>query len=153
MKFKRDYKITVEADMNDEVFWSATHKGEPMSSEKSIEDYETISIMLESARRRITDVLAHKRLQTIPVMKIVSELQVHPNNFNEIQELLNRGVIWGFCYENGNMTVTMQDKHSTVENGGWIVEDVNHAWWCMDNNYHRQMVNMEKLILVKEGDK
>ena len=53
MKFKRDYKITVSADTNDEVFWSATHKGEPTAAKKSIEDYAIISDMLNNARLRI----------------------------------------------------------------------------------------------------
>lgn len=53
MKFKRDYKITVQADMNDEVFWSATHKGVPLTSMKGIEDYEVIAGMLNGALRRV----------------------------------------------------------------------------------------------------
>lgn len=51
MKFKRDYKITVSADIHDNVLWSATHKGE--SRTMTVEDYETIAAMLEEARQRI----------------------------------------------------------------------------------------------------
>lgn len=53
MKYKRDYKITVSADTNDQVLWTATHKGEPLPYEPSAEDYEVIAAMLRGIVRRI----------------------------------------------------------------------------------------------------
>ena len=31
MKFKRDYKIAVTADMNDRIYWQLLRKGEPVN--------------------------------------------------------------------------------------------------------------------------
>lgn len=60
MKYKRDYQITVQADMNDNVSWSATHKGKLLSYSPSTEDYEVIAAMLDSARQHITNAIAPK---------------------------------------------------------------------------------------------
>lgn len=55
MKFKRDYKITITADTKDNCFWWVTHKGAPMSFQKSIEDYKTILSMIDEVRERISN--------------------------------------------------------------------------------------------------
>ena len=45
MKFKRDYKIEVTADMNDRTFWQLTRKGEPVKP--SDEDKQVVKAMLQ----------------------------------------------------------------------------------------------------------
>ena len=60
MKFKRDYKITIQADMNDHCYWSAEHKGEA-KNHWDIEDYETILQMLNELRNKINHHIAKSR--------------------------------------------------------------------------------------------
>lgn len=60
MKFKRDYKITVQADMNDSCYWMATIKGERKSN-MSVEDYETIASMFDDVSKMIKNYI--KKLQ------------------------------------------------------------------------------------------
>ena len=45
MKFKRDYKIEVSADMYDRTFWRLVRKGEPVNP--SDEDKQMVKAMLQ----------------------------------------------------------------------------------------------------------
>lgn len=58
MKFKRDYKIQINADNNDISFWSATHKWIHKAL-LSKEDYKTILSMLDEVRGYITETIKH----------------------------------------------------------------------------------------------
>ena len=51
MKFKRDYKIEVMADMNDRTFWKITRKGEPVKP--SEEDKKIVAEMLQEIINKI----------------------------------------------------------------------------------------------------
>ena len=51
MKFKRDYKIEVTADMNDRTFWRLTRKGEPIKP--SDEDEQVVAEMLQEILNKI----------------------------------------------------------------------------------------------------
>lgn len=51
MKFKRDYKIEVTADMNDCTFWKLIRKGEP--AKPSDEDKQVVAEMLEEILNKI----------------------------------------------------------------------------------------------------
>ena len=51
MKFKRDYKIEVTADMNDLTFWKLIRKGEP--ARPTAEDKQVVAEMLEEILNKI----------------------------------------------------------------------------------------------------
>ena len=51
MKFKRDYKIEVTADMNDRTFWRMIRKGEP--AKPTAEDKQVVAEMLEEILNKI----------------------------------------------------------------------------------------------------
>jgi hypothetical protein len=55
MRYKRDYKIIIEADCNDIVFWNVLRKGDPSLAEK--EDLQVISEMLGTAKSHIDKAL------------------------------------------------------------------------------------------------
>lgn len=56
MKFKRDYKIIIQADTNDLCYLMTTIKGERKSN-MSVEDYETIASMLDDVGIMIKNTL------------------------------------------------------------------------------------------------
>ena len=51
MKFKRDYKIEVTADMNDRTFWKLIRKGEP--AKPTAEDKQVVASMLREVLNKI----------------------------------------------------------------------------------------------------
>ncbi|MGX8694958.1 MAG: hypothetical protein ACSW8D_01110 [Prevotella sp.] len=51
MKFKRDYKIEVMADINDRTFWKLIRKGEP--SKPTDEDKQVVASMLQEILKKI----------------------------------------------------------------------------------------------------
>ena len=51
MKFKRDYKIEVMADLNDRTFWKLIRKGEPVNP--TAEDKQVVAEMLEEILNKI----------------------------------------------------------------------------------------------------
>lgn len=51
MKFKRDYKIEVTADMNDRTFWKLIRKGEP--TKPTAEDKQVVADMLREVLNKI----------------------------------------------------------------------------------------------------
>ena len=55
MKYKRDYKIIIEADVNDEVYWNVYRKGDKSLATNF--DLQVISEMLGIAKSCIDDEL------------------------------------------------------------------------------------------------
>jgi hypothetical protein len=53
MKFRRDYKIEVTADLNDRTFWKLTRKGEP--AKPTDEDKRVVAEMLQEVLDRINN--------------------------------------------------------------------------------------------------
>ena len=51
MKFKRDYKIEVMADMNGRTFWQLTYKGDPVNPDT--EDKQVVAEMLTDILSKI----------------------------------------------------------------------------------------------------
>ena len=54
MKFKRDYKIEVTADMNDLTYWRLLRKGESVSPND--EDRQVVVEMLQEVLERIKNI-------------------------------------------------------------------------------------------------
>jgi hypothetical protein len=52
MAFKRDYEITIKADMCDLPYWECKRKGEPYSNLK-LEDYKALLEMVDEVSKGI----------------------------------------------------------------------------------------------------
>ena len=82
MKFKRDYKIEVMADLNDRTFWKMTRKGEP--AKPTDEDKQVVAEMLEEILNKIkndrtgileTGMAGYNQIK--PPTEIAKEYNVH----------------------------------------------------------------------------
>ena len=62
MAFRRDYEITIKADMSDMPYWTCLRKGE-RTSNLTLEDYKALLEMVDDASKRIYNHI--KRLQEI----------------------------------------------------------------------------------------
>ena len=83
-----------------------------------------------------------------PVMHIQREFQVHPMNFEQIQELSQKGVILQWSYDvsrNPTISSMLNDNHTTVEDHGWLLQDMEGRWWGMDDGYHRMLEEYQKI--------
>lgn len=84
-----------------------------------------------------------------PVVRIKREIEVHIQNFNQLQELANEGVIteWSFDMQRTpTLSVELADGHCTVEDFGWLIQDTAGRWWGMDSSYHRMLEKYQKII-------
>ena len=85
-----------------------------------------------------------------PVMHIKREIQVRQQNFDQLCELSRKGVIltWSFnTAESPNISVLLNDNHTTVTTNGWLLEDMEGRWWGMDNGYHRMLMEYNKIVI------
>ena len=85
-----------------------------------------------------------------PVMHIKREFQVKQQNFDKIQELSRKGIIltWSFdTTASPNISLLLNDNHTTVTTNGWLLEDMEGRWWGMDNGYHRMLVEYHKISI------
>ena len=90
-----------------------------------------------------------ERYKKHPVMHIKWEFQVMPHTFDQIQELSQQGVILMWSYDisrDPTISVTLNDNHTTVETGGWLLQDTEGRWWGMDNVYHRMLEHYGKIV-------
>jgi arylsulfatase A-like enzyme len=62
MAFRRDYEITIKADMSDMPYWTCLRKGE-RTSNLTLEDYKALLEMVDDVSKRIYNHI--KRLQEI----------------------------------------------------------------------------------------
>lgn len=60
MAFRRDYEITIKADMSDMPYWTCKRKGE-LCSGLLLEDYKALLEMVDDVSKRIYNTI--KRLQ------------------------------------------------------------------------------------------
>lgn len=84
-----------------------------------------------------------------PVMHVKREIEVHIQNFNQLQELAKEGVIaeWSFdMSRTPTLSVKMSDNHTIVETNGWLMQDTEGRWWGMDNGYHRMLEHYGKIV-------
>ncbi len=84
-----------------------------------------------------------------PVMHIRREFQVMPHTFDQIQELSHAGVILLWSYDvncDPTICIVLSDGHTTVETGGWLLQDTEGRWWGMDNGYHRMLEHYGKIV-------
>ena len=87
-----------------------------------------------------------------PVMHIQREFQVHPMNFEQIQELSQKGVILQWSYDvsrNPTISIMLNDNHTTVEDHGWLLQDMEGRWWGMDSGYHRMLEEYKKIVIER----
>ena len=85
-----------------------------------------------------------------PVMHIKREIQVRQQNFDQLCELSRKGVIftWSFnTAESPNISVLLNDNHTTVTTNGWLLEDTEGRWWGMDDGYHRMLIEYNKIVI------
>ena len=90
-----------------------------------------------------------ERYKKHPVMHIRREFQVMPHNFDQIKELSQQGVIlmWSFdINRDPTISVTLNDNHTVVETGGWLLQNTEGRWWGMDNGYHRMLEHYGKIV-------
>jgi hypothetical protein len=62
MAFRRDYEITIKADMSDMPYWTCLRKGE-RTSNLTLEDYKALLEMVDDVSTRLRNTI--KRLQDI----------------------------------------------------------------------------------------
>ena len=87
-----------------------------------------------------------------PVMHIKREFQVTQQNFDQLQELSRKGIIltWSFnTTASPNISLLLNDNHTTVTTNGWLLEDMEGRWWGMDNGYHRMLVEYQKIVIER----
>lgn len=85
-----------------------------------------------------------------PVLHIQREFQVHPMNLEQIQELSQKGVILQWSYDvshNPTISITLSDNHTTVEDHGWLLQDMEGRWLGMDSGYHRMLKEYNKIVI------
>ena len=77
MKFKRDYKIEVTADMNDRTFWKLIYKGEPANP--SDHDKKIVSDMLQDVLDKIKNYRIMERISNNPKEKMRMNIELADN--------------------------------------------------------------------------
>lgn len=90
-----------------------------------------------------------ERYKKHPVMHIRREFQVMPHTFDQIQELSQQGIIQQRSYDvnrDPTISIVLSDGHTTVETGGWLLQDTEGRWWGMDNSYHRMLEHYGKIV-------
>ena len=83
-----------------------------------------------------------------PVMHIQREFQVNLINFDQIQELSQKGIIKQGSYDvtrDPTISVTLNDN-TVVETGGWLMQDTEGRWCGMDNCHHRMLKEHGKIV-------
>ena len=91
-----------------------------------------------------------ERYKKHPVMHSQREFQVHPMNFEQIHEMSQKGVILKWSYDvssNPTISITLSDNHTTVEDHGWLLQDMEGRWWGMDSGYHRMLKEYNKIVI------
>ena len=89
------------------------------------------------------------RFKNYPVMHIKREIEVHIQNFDQLQELATEGVIaeWSFdMSRTPTFSVKLSDTHTIVEDFGWLLQDTEGRWCGMDNGYHRMLEYYGKIV-------
>ena len=77
MKFKRDYKIEVTADMNDRTFWRLIYKGEPANP--SDHDKKIVSDMLQDVLDKIKNYKIMAKVTNTPKEKMRMNIELADN--------------------------------------------------------------------------
>jgi hypothetical protein len=93
-----------------------------------------------------------ERYKKHPVMHIKREFQVTQQNFDQLHELSRKGIIltWSFdTTASPNISLLLNDNHTTVTTNGWLLEDMEGRWWGMDNGYHRMLVEYQKIVIER----
>ena len=91
-----------------------------------------------------------ERWKKLPVIHIRRELQLTMENFDQIQELHREGVLIQSSFnigEDPTISVLMNDNHTTITTHGWLVQDTEGRWWGMDRDYHRKLVEYNKIVI------
>ena len=152
--FARDYKIEVAADNSDSVFWRLYRKGEVVSP--TDEDKEMAVTMLRKVLRMMEKSLEgyrqQKRDEQLPTVEILRELQVTTEHFNEFQQMMKDGELERMTFnsfESPSIRLWLRGGQTCVETGGWLILDKEHRWWAMDNEYHKRLVSLNKIKIIK----
>lgn len=90
------------------------------------------------------------RFKNLPVMHVKRQVEVHMQNFNQLQELAKEGVIdeWSFdMSRTSTFRVKLSDNHTIVEDNGWLIQDTEGCWCGMDNGYHRMLEKYQKIVV------
>lgn len=81
-------------------------------------------------------------------MLVRQEFQVMSHNFDQIQRMAQQGIIrqWSFNeIRDPTISIVLNDHHTTVCTGGWLVQDTEGRWWGMGNDYHRILEHYGKI--------
>lgn len=85
-----------------------------------------------------------------PVIHVKRELQVMQNNFMQLQDLMREGVIIQLSLnasESPDIILLMNDDTS-LETGGWLLQDIEGHWFGMDNDYHHMLQEHHKIKIL-----
>jgi len=90
-----------------------------------------------------------ERYKQHPMMHIKQEFQVMVRNFDKIHKLLKEGVVLEMSYDvshDPTISIWLNDRHTTVETGGWLLQDTEGRWWGMGNGDHRMLEHYGKIV-------
>lgn len=88
------------------------------------------------------------RFKNIPVIHVKRQIEVHMQNFNQLQELVKEGVIIEWSFDTSRiptLSVKLSDNHTIVEDNGWLIQDTEGRWRGMDYGYHRMLEDYQKI--------
>ena len=92
------------------------------------------------------------RFKNMPVMHVKRQIQVTMQNFNQLQELAKDGVITECSFDTSRtptLSVKLSDKHTIIEDFGWLIQDTEGRWCGMDNSYHRMLEEYQKIVVER----
>lgn len=151
---ERKYKIELAADNEHCVFIKIIRNGETISG--TDEEREMAVVILHKAQRMLERTLTayrqRKRDEQLPTVEILRELQVTTEHFNEFQKMMNEGEIERMTfnlYDHPTIRLWLRGGQTYIETGGWLILDTEHRWSCMDNEYHKRLVKMGKIKIIK----
>jgi hypothetical protein len=90
------------------------------------------------------------RFKNLPVIHVKRQIEIHIQNFNQIQELAKEGIIVAWSYDisrTPTFIVKLSDNHTVVEDNGWLIQDTEGRWWGINSGYHRTLEEYQKIVI------
>lgn len=92
------------------------------------------------------------RFKNLPVIHVKRQIEIHIQNFNQIQELAKEGVIVAWSYDisrTPTFIVKLSDNHTVVEDNDWLIQDTEGRWWGINSGYHRTLEEYKKIVIER----
>lgn len=85
-----------------------------------------------------------------PVIHVKQQVEVHTQNFDQLQELAEEGVISEWSYDMSRtptFIVKLSDSLAVVGDNGWLIQDTEGRWWGMDSSFRRMLEEYQKIVI------